>query len=354
LKAQDDVLDQILRDYDFELPEDLIALRPASKRDEARLLVYDQETNIISHHLIKDLPTLLPSSTTLLCNNTQVLRCRVMAQKETGAKVEIFFLDDQLDHQGLVECLLKSSSKKRIGDTFILPANAHATLVSRLENGSFLLRPSLPSTLKEYLKESGMMPIPPYIRGGQSDKQDQEDYQPLFARESGSVAAPTASLHFTPELLDQLNQRGHSRHDLTLHVGLGTFKPLELENLHNKKLHRERFKMNEETATALERSHYRVAVGTTSLRALESYQRLKPDLNQWCETDLFLMPGDEVTCVDGLMTNFHLPKSSLLMLVAAFIGLEATKRIYHEATSQKYRFFSYGDAMLLLRARRER
>lgn len=351
MKGKDETLASLLREFDYELPEHLIATRPALKRDEARLLVYDQATQQISHHLVKDLPQVLPAQSALFCNNTQVISCRVMGQKETGAKIEIFFLADQLDESGHVTCMLKSSGKKRLGEKLLLPHGASVTIIDKRDDGSFVIAPMMSSSLQDYLFEHGSVPIPPYIRRGVSDDQDKRDYQTTFAKEKGSVAAPTASLHFTPELLEALKRQGHERHELTLHVGLGTFKPLESVNIKNKKLHIERFKMQAQTATALERAKYRVAVGTTSLRALESYQRFQAQVDQWCETDLFLMPGDDIRCVDGLMTNFHLPQSSLLMLVSAFIGIEATKKIYSVAVEQKYRFFSYGDAMLLLRPR---
>jgi S-adenosylmethionine:tRNA ribosyltransferase-isomerase len=353
LKASPNELQDWLHAYDFDLPPDLIAARPHPVRDESRLLVFDQRSSKISHHRFKDLPTLLPASSSLFCNNTRVISCRVMANKESGAKVEIFFLDDQLDQHGAVGCLLKSSGKKRLGEKLLLPHQGSAIICDRHADGTFSLKLELDGSLEEYLKLYGLMPIPPYIRQGQSDQQDQQDYQTLFAKEQGSVAAPTASLHFTPELMEQLKAHHINQHELTLHVGLGTFKPLDLEHLKNKKLHRERFKMSAPTAKALSEAAYRVAVGTTSLRALESYQRLGLTPGDWCETDLFLMPGDEIQAVDGLITNFHLPKSSLLMLVAAFIGIEATKEIYQIAIAEKYRFFSYGDAMLLLRERRE-
>lgn len=342
-----------LAKYHFDLPEELIAKRPLKERAEARLLVYDQERNEVTHSKFSELSHFLPANSQLFFNNSRVIPCRLRGERLTGAQVEVFFLGLEPRADQCYPCLLKSSAKKRLGDQLKLPEDFLVELVERTEgDGSFWVRfcGRSPENLENYLDRVGTIPIPPYIRQGQGDQQDREDYQTVFAGESGSVAAPTAGLHFDQNLLSRLSADGHSLHHLTLHVGLGTFRPLTEENWRTRKLHTERFHLSEQTRRAItSTNHYRVAVGTTALRAMESYWRFgqQSAAEDWLETQLFLAPGDQVESVDALITNFHLPESSLIMLVATLIGREKTLELYRLAVEQNYRFFSYGDGMLI-------
>jgi S-adenosylmethionine:tRNA ribosyltransferase-isomerase len=346
-----------LDDYDYVLPPELIADRPLARRDQARLLVFDEETGSITHSTFAKLAEHLPRGASLFFNQSRVIPCRVLAQRLTGAKVEVFFLSiAPIDSRGEshYQVLLKSSSKKRIGDRLKLPGELEAEIKESLVDGSFVLSLDLKSAqLESYLNQYGMIPIPPYIREGQSDQLDREDYQTVYSKELGSVAAPTAGLHFTDELLESLGLHECKLYYPTLHVGLGTFKPLTDNELTQKRLHSESYRLGQKAKLGLLNDSFRVAVGTTSLRAMESAITdaawPEGDPEQWKTTEIFLYPGVEVRSVEALITNFHLPKSSLLMLVSALIGREQTLSLYEEAIMKQYRFFSYGDGMLIKR-----
>jgi len=341
-----------LASYFYELPPELIAERPCPDRTQARLLVYDQTRDQVGHHVIGDLPKLLPPQTKIFLNETKVFPCRLRAHKPSGAAVEVFILSLVAVVPGSYQVMLKSSGKKRIGEALILPGDIEAVIEASLPDGLFLLHlpPSLVPDLDLYLAKFGSMPIPPYIRKGVSDEQDLTDYQTSFASAVGSVAAPTAGLHFTPPLMEELKASSHRFHPLTLHVGLGTFRPVKAEILTDHQMHEETYSIDAETWEALNGAGPKLAIGTTALRALESALQTKNfSPGKWHETNLFLYPGKQVRAVDALLTNFHLPESSLLMLVSSLIGRAKTLELYQEAIEKKYRFFSYGDAMLILR-----
>lgn len=343
-----------LASYDYELPPELIATRPSEKREAARLLVYDQETDQITHTTFEHIDEFLPARTQLFFNQSRVFPCRLNAAKKTGGKVEVFILSLVPNAEGAVEALLKSSGKKREGEVLELPGGESATVTDRSDEGTFFVKLSC-QNLEDYLNQFAGVPIPPYIRGGVDDERDREDYQTSFAKEAGSVAAPTAGLHFGPELLEKLQVLGHHTHFVTLHVGMGTFAPVKVDHILEHKMHSESYRFEGEALKALCSDEYKLAVGTTSLRAIESVRQDPEwpniDTSKMRSTDIFLYPGVEVQSIDALVTNFHLPKSTLLMLVSSLIGREKTLELYREAIEQKYRFYSYGDGMLIKRKR---
>ncbi len=336
-----------LNSYDYELPSELIAQVPSDEREGARMLVYDEATNQISHSHFSDLASFLHSSTTLVRNNTKVFASRVQARKHiTGGKAEFFFLSDTLSSH-CVEALIQSNSKKKVGDEFILEGDIKSKIIKRLER-KFLVSLEV-SDLQSYLSRFAQVPIPPYIRNGEASSEDSTRYQTTYAQHSGSVAAPTAGLHFTDHTFDQLTKKGINVADLTLHVGLGTFETIKSEDIRNHHMHSERFYMSQDEYNKMKNRKI-LAIGTTSLRVLESFSKDKNlKRNEWNETDIFLYPGIEVTSINAMLTNFHLPKSSLIMLISALIGREKVMELYQEAIDQKYRFYSYGDCMLILR-----
>ncbi len=351
-------IDLLLSSYNYELPAELIADRPAFKRDESRLLVYKMSDQSITHTNFKDLPQFLPKESLLLLNQTKVFACRLFGKKESGGKAELFFLSLESRSDGSYPCLIKCSGKKKTGDLFFVGSEEHPVQVRLLEtteDGDFWV--TLSSPLEEVLENFGKIPIPPYIRKGESDSKDHKDYQTVFAKDSGSVAAPTAGLHFTDAVFQKLDERSIEKAFVTLHVGRGTFAPVKEEHLKNHKMHTETYYFDEENRERVIKAQNQgkkiFCVGTTSLRALESAIDEKGALSvepgQLYKTDIFLHPGVRVQSIEGLITNFHLPESTLLMLVSSLIGREKTLELYREAVRLGYRFFSYGDAMLILR-----
>lgn len=342
-------MDSLLSSYQFDLPDSLIASRPQVPRDESRLLVYDEKLDKIFHQKFSDLHKFLPADSTLVLNQSKVFACRLIGNKRTGAKAEIFVLDIAEKN-----CLIKSSSKKNLGDVFILPNFVEATIVQIFDNGTFQLDFSI-DDLEGYLEKFGMIPIPPYIRNGQSDEQDKVDYQTIYSKTVGSVAAPTAGLHFTTNVFDSLEKKGIQICPVTLHVGMGTFAPVKSENIHEHKMHFENYSIGQEQLDILKSKRPVYCVGTTSLRVLESvWDNLGDTIsNHVYKTNIFLHPGKDVNSIDGMITNFHLPGSSLIMLVSAILGRSKTLELYQIAIENKYRFFSYGDAMLILRKNRK-
>lgn len=348
--------DLLKSSYFYELPEELIAQRPMEPRDHSRLLIYDEANDQIIHAKFKDLPKYLPERSSLVVNNSKVFPCRLKAKKSTGGKVELFFLSLKPLPSSGHPCLIKSSGKKKVGDQFVIEGpsgDVHAEIIGLLMDGTFEVKVSAP--LESLLESKGQVPIPPYIRQGESDEADLNDYQTIYAsnkdEEVGSVAAPTAGLHFTPRVFEELNHRGITKNEVTLHVGLGTFRPVKAESILDHQMHEENFWVSPENWKSIKEARCRIAVGTTSLRVLESLWAEK-DHYQGGEiksTSIFLHPGVEVHSIDALITNFHLPESTLLMLVSALIGREKTLELYRLAVKERYRFFSYGDAMLILR-----
>ena len=282
----------------------------------------------------------------MVFNESKVFPCRLLGKKKSGGVCELFILDP-IAVNGLVKAMIKTTRKKQIEEVYQFSDGITATLKKNLGDGTFLLKFDV-EDLGPYLEKFGQVPIPPYIRKGVSDNQDRVDYQTVFAKDSGSVAAPTAGLHFTQEVFQNLQSKGVDKAYVTLHVGMGTFSPVKDEDIRNHKMHREKFFLRPDNLAKIRDAKSIIAVGTTSLRALEWLWGKKISPGKIYETDIFLYPGREISSVQGLLTNFHQPKSSLLMLVASLIGRKEVLRIYSEAIEKNYRFFSYGDAMLIL------
>lgn len=338
-----------LSNYDFDLPKNLIADRPVSGRHHSKLLVYNAKTNEVVHTNFYDIDKYLPQNSLLVANQSKVFPCRLLGEKPTGGKSEIFVLS-VVAEEGSYKVMIKCRGKKNVGDQFILPNNEKA-VITKIEEGVFWVSFSV-DDLSAYLEEVGRIPIPPYIRGGESDDKDKKDYQTVFAKNVGSVAAPTAGLHFTDDVFKKLEVKNIARAFVTLHVGLGTFAPVKVDNLKDHTMHTEEYFIDEKNLHALKNASKIIAVGTTSLRVLESSYHnnsFEVDADKRYKTNIFLYPGKEVKSIDALITNFHLPKSTLLMLVSSLIGREKTLELYREAIAHEYRFFSYGDAMLILR-----
>ncbi len=348
--------------FDFELPEELIALRPASPRDAARLLVVHEDGRF-EHAQVRDLPGFLRTGDCLVVNDTKVIPARLHGRRAPrpgvageGPKIEVTLHKRTAPDRFLA--FAKPARKLAVGDAIRLGETMDAVVAARGEGGEVELAFALNGArLDAAIAREGEMPLPPYIAGKRKpDARDVADYQTMFANEPGSVAAPTAGLHFTPELLSALAAKGIAEEKVTLHVGAGTFLPVTAEDTADHKMHPEFAVLPAETATRLNAVHDAggriVAVGTTALRTLESAAgedgRLQPFAD---ETRIFITPGYRFKAVDVLLTNFHLPRSTLFMLVCAFAGTEGMKRTYAEAIAQKYRFYSYGDACLLFRAR---
>lgn len=346
-----------LSDFDFPLPEDLIATRPAHPRSSARLLVAEGET--ITDAIVRDLTDWLRPGDRLVLNDTKViparlsgLRHRSGAQGETEARIEITLLEPRAD--GLWAALVKPLKKLREGETVVLSERLSATLEAR-EEGQGLFRFNLSGEdFDAALAEAGAMPLPPYIAAKRAaDEQDKEDYQTVWARASGAVAAPTASLHFDVPLLAALKERGVEFTHVTLHVGAGTFLPVKVDDVTTHKMHGEWGEVTDVAAAEIAATKAAggrvIPVGTTALRLIETAARATGAIAPWRGvTDIFIYPGFDFHVADALMTNFHLPKSTLMMLVAAFMGKARMDRVYAHALAERYRFFSYGDASLLI------
>ena len=339
--------------FDFELPEAQIALRPVSPRDSARLMVVEAN-GTIAHRTMRDLPEYLQAGDALLVNDTKVIPARLHGQRLRAAgpaKVEIL-LHRRLEGNRF-SVLARPARKLQAGDK-ILFGDLEADVMARGENGEAEIRFALSgAALDAAIASHGEMPLPPYIAGKRKpDARDMSDYQTTFARQDGSVAAPTAGLHFTPELFAAVAQKGVSREAVTLHVGLGTFLPVTAQDTAQHRMHAERAVLDAATAARLNTVHEKgghiVCVGTTSLRTLESATNPDGVIHPFeDDTDIFITPGYRFRAADMLLTNFHLPRSTLFMLVSALMGLEVMKKAYAEAIAQGYRFYSYGDACLL-------
>lgn len=340
-------------ELDFHLPPDLIAQTPSAQRSASRLLHYRSADASISHRTFSDLPALLKRGDLLVFNDSRVIPARFTLRKSTGGRVEGLFI--ALEPDGAWRVMLKNPGpvKHDLPLSFLDAPDVSASVTDKLEDGEYLLRVGSPMPAMHLLSRMGRMPLPPYIKRAKDhdplDESDRERYQTVYAKDEGSVAAPTAGLHFTPEILSQLEQRGIERVFLTLHVGLGTFKPVAVDDLSMHWMHSETYSIS---ATAAERLNAAkqegrriIAVGTTSARVLES----QPDRFTAREdaTQIFIYPPYQWKHVDALITNFHLPRSTLIALVAAKVGLEQQRCIYRESIDHKYRFFSYGDSSFL-------
>ncbi|MBA4065088.1 MAG: tRNA preQ1(34) S-adenosylmethionine ribosyltransferase-isomerase QueA [Isosphaera sp.] len=336
--------------FDYHLPDHLVAQHPAARRDESRLLVVRRDTGALDHRTFRDLPDLLAPGDLLVLNDTRVLHARLVGRRErTGGKWEGLFLRAAGDHW---EMLAQTRGYPEAGTVFVTDTGLRLTLRGRTADRHWLMEPDPAGPPAELLGRFGHVPLPPYIRKGRGGDADRERYQTVYADRAGSVAAPTAGLHFTPELFARLADRGVGTARVTLHVGLGTFAPVKVDDPEKHEIHREWCEVSEATADAVRAAKGRggrvVAVGTTTVRTLETAagpDGVRPFSG---ETGLYVRPPFAFRVVDGLVTNFHLPRTTLLLLVGAFAGPEVLRAAYAEAVTRGYRFYSYGDAMLVL------
>ena len=343
-------MEQLLKkDFCFDLPEELIAQDPLTDRSSSRLLVLDKESGRVEHHIFKDIIHYLEPGDCLVLNNTKVIPARLIGHKEdTGAAIEVLLLKHLED--GTWETLVKPGKKARPGARIVFGDGLlTAEVVDIMEEGNRKIRFEYEGVFEEILDQLGEMPLPPYIT---HKLQDKNRYQTVYAKYEGSAAAPTAGLHFTPELLDALEKKGVKLAYVTLHVGLGTFRPVKEDNLLNHHMHTEYYQVSAEAAEMINSTKARgnrvICVGTTSCRTIESAADEKGHLEESSgDTSIFIYPGYQFKVLDGLITNFHLPESTLVMLVSALAGREHVLAAYEEAIKERYRFFSFGDAMFI-------
>ena len=358
-----------LEEFDYDLPEELIAQVPISKRDESRLMVLNRENITIEHKTFKNIIDYLKPGDCLVRNNTKVIPARLYGKKETGANVEFVLLKqlegdvwesivrpgNKLKPGSVVKFGLDKYDNEKLEGDKIENTNSEdcllkATILDIMEGGTRKVKFEYDGIFNEILDKIGLMPLPPYIHESLKEK---DRYQTVYAKYDGSAAAPTAGLHFTPELLKMIEEKGVKIANVTLHVGIGTFRPVKEENIENHQMHTEHFYIKQEDVDKINETKKVggrvIAVGTTSCRVLETIASEETGLVQSIEGDtgIYIYPGYKFKCIDGLITNFHLPKSTLLMLVSALAGREFVLEAYNEAVKEKYRFFSFGDAMLI-------
>jgi S-adenosylmethionine:tRNA ribosyltransferase-isomerase len=341
----------LVKDFDYHLPADLIARYPVQERDGSRLLLLNRGTGSVSEDLFKNIGDHLVQGDLLVMNDTRVLPARLFGSKDSGGKTEIFLVRRVEEVTGRWICLLRASKKFREGQIVNLAGGMKATVCARSGNESWLVEFSGAGVFEEWLEREGHVPLPPYLQR-EDDIQDRERYQTVFSRVPGAVAAPTAGLHFTRELLAGLETKGIRTAFLTLHTGLGTFQPVRVERVADHLIHTEQFSIPVETVEqirlAKERGNRVIAVGTTTTRTLEYAADSSGSVQAGDgEVDIFIFPGYRFKVVDALITNFHLPESTLLMLVSAFAGHQQVLAAYREAVRRGFRFYSYGDAMLI-------
>ncbi len=336
-----------IRDFSFNLPPEQIAQYPPEVRGTAKLLVLDRKTGEISHKNMQDFPDVVEPGTLVVFNNSRVRKARVFGFSENGGKVEFFFLKPLESDAWL--CMVSKAKKQKVGKKFTFPGDIEGVIEEAVSTNHRKVRFSKPIG-DDWLDQHGHIPLPPYIKREDS-KEDWERYQSVFSKETGSVAAPTASLHFTDEILARLEEKGIETAFVTLHVGLGTFEPVRTESILDHKMHSEQFSISDETADKVEKAVREgrpvLAVGTTSVRTLESAWKDGKLQRGESSTDIFIYPGYEFKVVNRMFTNFHTPESTLLVLVSAFAGKGLIDRTYNEAVEKGYMFFSYGDAMLM-------
>lgn len=337
-------------DFYYDLPKELIAQHPAVPRDSSRMLVLGKESGKIEHKVFSDLPSFLEPGDLLVLNNSRVIPARLIGVREdTGSPIEFLLLKQKdLD---IWEILVKPGKHAKIGKSFTFGNGIlRAEVLDIVEEGNRIVRFEHDGNIYSVLDEIGQMPLPPYIT---EKLKDNESYQTVYSKPLGSAAAPTAGLHFTPELLDAIRAKGVNTAFVTLHVGLGTFRPVKEENIENHLMHSEHYVLSKETADLINetkaKGHRVIAVGTTSCRTIESvaakYGKIQEDDDT---TSIFIYPGFDFKVMDGLITNFHLPESTLIMLISAFAGYDNIMNAYKKAVEEKYRFFSFGDAMLIV------
>ena len=337
-------------EFNYELPERLIAQVPIEKRDESRLMILDRERQTIQHKTFKDIIEYLEPGDCLVRNNTKVLPARLYGKKETGANVE-FLLLNRIEGD-IWESIVRPGNKLHVGTKVIFGDGLlEAEILDTMPGGTRKVQFKYQGIFNEVLDQIGLMPLPPYIH---EELKENDRYQTVYAQHEGSAAAPTAGLHFTPELLKKLEQKGVKIANVTLHVGIGTFRPVKVENIEEHEMHSEHYYIKQEDADKINEAKKNgkrvIAVGTTSCRVLESIASQENGQVQAIEGDtkIFIYPGYKFKCIDALITNFHLPESTLLMLVSALAGKEYVMNAYKEAVEKEYRFFSFGDAMFII------
>ena len=336
-------------DFDYELPEELIAQTPIKKRDESRLMVLNRKNKTIEHKVFKDIIDYLKPGDVLVRNNTKVIPARLYGKKETGANVEFLLLNNI--ENDIWEAIVRPGNKLHVGTKVIFGDGIlEAKILEIMPGGTRKVEFKYEGIFNEILDKIGLMPLPPYIHETLKEK---DRYQTVYAKYEGSAAAPTAGLHFTPELLEKIKEKGVEIANVTLHVGIGTFRPVKEDTVEAHKMHSEHFYIKQEDVEKINKAKQEgrrvIAVGTTSCRVLESIADEKTGMVKQIEddTEIFIYPGYKFKCIDGLITNFHLPQSTLLMLVSALAGKEYMMKAYKEAVKEKYRFFSFGDAMFI-------
>ncbi len=337
-------------EFNYELPEELIAQTPLEKRDESRLMILNAKKQTIEHKIFKDIINYLEPGDCLVRNNTKVIPARIYGKKETGAHVEFLLLNNI--EGDIWETIVRPGNKLHIGTKVIFGDGIlKAEILDVMPGGTRKVKFIYEGIFNEILDKIGLMPLPPYIH---EELKDNERYQTVYAKYEGSAAAPTAGLHFTPELLEEIEKKGVKIANVTLHVGIGTFRPVKEETVEAHEMHTEHYYIKKEDVDKINETKKNgkrvIAVGTTSCRVLETIANEDGLVKETeGDTSIFIYPGYNFKCIDGLITNFHLPQSTLLMLVSAFIGKDYIMRAYNEAVKQKYRFFSFGDAMFLER-----
>ena len=339
-------------DFDFNLPNSLIAQMPSEKRGDSRMLVINRKNSSISHYYIKDLTNFLNSDDIIVFNDTKVIPARLFGNKKTGGKIEILLLNEIKKNEWNV--LIKSSRKPKINEELILCEGiVFARVIEYKDDGCVLIKISCNENFFDIINIKGHLPLPPYIKRDYLNKDvleiDNKRYQTIFANKLGAVAAPTAGLHFTSELINEIKSKGVQQAFVTLHVGLGTFRPVNTESIYSHKMHSEQYEITKTTADKLnnvKNNNGKIfAVGSTCVK---NFRMSKEICANHGETDVFIRPPYKFKHVDSIITNFHLPKSSLLMMMSAFTGYDLLMEAYEEAVKQKYRFYSYGDCMLIL------
>ena len=336
-------------DFKYDLPEELIAQTPIKQRDHSKLMVLNREKQTIEHKIFKDIIDYLEPGDVLVRNNTKVLPARLYGKKETGANVEFLLLNNI--EGDIWECIVRPGNKLHVGTKVVFGEGLlKANILEVMPGGTRKVQFEYQGIFNEILDQIGLMPLPPYIH---EELKEKDRYQTVYAKYEGSAAAPTAGLHFTPELLEEIQKKGISVANVTLHVGIGTFRPVKEETVENHEMHSEHFYIKQEDADKINQAKQNgkrvIAVGTTSCRVLETIAdekgMVKPTEG---DTQIFIYPGYHFKCLDALITNFHLPESTLLMLVSALAGREYIMKAYQQAVKEKYRFFSFGDAMLIM------